>query len=262
MNMKKIAAVIASAAVASALAVSASAEVGGVLFQCGNWSHRDTLNQPGLYEAMVNDEPELKEIADFSCTDVDIKGDGQYTASLKFGAMEDGKDGDATFWNLLFIGTNIKAEDYPDVNIKIDKLTVDGKEVALKGDALLNNGFSFPADKVTEFDNATVQEPTVKYYSVELFNTWGTEDSQKVISSSDFGHDVSITFTVSGMSAGGDTTTAADSSAADTTTGAAGNTNKPTNDKNNADTGIEGVAVVAGLAVIAVGAVIVAKKRK
>lgn len=48
----------------------------------------------------------------------------------------------------------------------------------------------------------------------------------------------------------------------DTTTGAAGDTNKPTDDKNNAETGIEGVAIVAGLAVLAGGAVIVAKKRK
>ena len=40
-----------------------------------------------------------------------------------------------------------------------------------------------------------------------------------------------------------------------------GNTNTATNDKQNADTGIEGVAVVAGLAIIAAGAVVVAKKR-
>ncbi len=58
----------------------------------------------------------------------------------------------------------------------------------------------------------------------------------------------------------GDAATTTDAAA--TTTGAAGNTNKPTNDKNNADTGIEGVAIVAGLAVLAAGAVVVAKKRK
>ena len=42
----------------------------------------------------------------------------------------------------------------------------------------------------------------------------------------------------------------------------AGNTNQAVADKNNADTGVEGVAVVAGLAIIAAGAVVVAKKRK
>ena len=43
---------------------------------------------------------------------------------------------------------------------------------------------------------------------------------------------------------------------------AAGDVNQPVADKNNADTGVEGVAVVAGLAIIAAGAVVVAKKRK
>ena len=41
-----------------------------------------------------------------------------------------------------------------------------------------------------------------------------------------------------------------------------GNTATTTADKTNADTGVEGVAVVAGLAIVAAGAVIVAKKRK
>ena len=43
----------------------------------------------------------------------------------------------------------------------------------------------------------------------------------------------------------------------------AGNTNAPTSsNKGNADTGVEGVAVVAGLAIVAAGAVVIAKKRK
>lgn len=45
-------------------------------------------------------------------------------------------------------------------------------------------------------------------------------------------------------------------------TSAAGDTNEPTNDKNSPDTGVEGVAVVAGIAVIAAGAIVISKKRK
>ena len=45
-------------------------------------------------------------------------------------------------------------------------------------------------------------------------------------------------------------------------TEAAGDVNQPVADKNNADTGIEGVAAVAGLAVVATLGVVVAKKRK
>ena len=55
------------------------------------------------------------------------------------------------------------------------------------------------------------------------------------------------------------TTTAAETAAPAAGTG---NTATTTADKTNADTGVEGVAVVAGLAIVAAGAVIVAKKRK
>lgn len=51
---------------------------------------------------------------------------------------------------------------------------------------------------------------------------------------------------------------------AETTAANAGNdtVTAPSTDKGNADTGVEGVAVVAGLAIIAAGAVVIAKKRK
>ena len=50
--------------------------------------------------------------------------------------------------------------------------------------------------------------------------------------------------------------------AVDTTAApAAGDTNATTTDKTSADTGVEGVAVAAGLAIIAAGAVVIAKKR-
>ena len=56
---------------------------------------------------------------------------------------------------------------------------------------------------------------------------------------------------------------AADNTSAETTAAAAGNTTPAaSSDKGNADTGVEGVAVVAGLAIVAAGAIVVAKKRK
>lgn len=42
----------------------------------------------------------------------------------------------------------------------------------------------------------------------------------------------------------------------------AGDVNQTTGDKNSPDTGVEGVAVVAGIAVIAAGAIVISKKRK
>ena len=67
------------------------------------------------------------------------------------------------------------------------------------------------------------------------------------------------------VTAGGDSAPAATEAAsneAPSNEAPAGNTNQAVADKNNADTGVEGVAVVAGLAIIAAGAVVVAKKRK
>lgn len=57
---------------------------------------------------------------------------------------------------------------------------------------------------------------------------------------------------------------AAAPAATEATAAAAGDTSAPaaTTDKNNADTGVEGVAAVAGIAIVAAGAVVVAKKRK
>ena len=64
---------------------------------------------------------------------------------------------------------------------------------------------------------------------------------------------------------GGDAAPAEDEGTAapaeDEGTAGTGNTSAPTTDKQNANTGVEGVAVVAGLAIIAAGAVVVAKKR-
>lgn len=57
-------------------------------------------------------------------------------------------------------------------------------------------------------------------------------------------------------------TPATDSNTTGTDNQPAGDTNQTTPDKNSPDTGVEGVAVVAGLAIIAAGAVVVAKKRK
>ena len=60
-----------------------------------------------------------------------------------------------------------------------------------------------------------------------------------------------------------ETEAATDAAPAETTAAPNGDTtNTPVTDKGNADTGIEGVAVVAAIAVLAGGAVVIAKKRK
>ena len=55
---------------------------------------------------------------------------------------------------------------------------------------------------------------------------------------------------------------AADDTATDATTGDAADDTATTPEKGSPDTGVEGIAAVAGVAVLAAGAVLVSKKRK
>ena len=67
---------------------------------------------------------------------------------------------------------------------------------------------------------------------------------------------ISVTFNVTGLGGGA----AADDTAADATE--TGSDAVATPDKGSPDTGVEGVAAVAGLAVVAAGAVVMSRKRK
>ncbi len=97
---------------------------------------------------------------------------------------------------------------------------------------------------------------------IEIYNAYGDTVNAPAVDTADIAFDekIAVTFTVSGIS-GGDTTggdDAGDNAGSD----ASGDVNAPTTDKQSPDTGVEGVAAVAGLAVLAAGAVLVSKKRK
>lgn len=251
MKMRKIAAVVASVAVAAALAVSASAETAGLIFKTSNWAHRNNVSQKeAMYE---NEDLDTLAVPGFKAGDVTVDKDGQYTATVEWTAMDDGKDGEDTFFYYLGLDTNISADTYPDLKITIDSLKIDGKEIEAGKNATMESG----NPEASGSDSADFDK-SINRYCVCFFNEWASDKSLNVISSKDdFGRKIEVTFTVSGMTASSEgVTTEAPG------TDAAGDTNKPTDDKNNAETGVEGVAVVAGIAVLAVGAVIVAKKRK
>ena len=96
---------------------------------------------------------------------------------------------------------------------------------------------------------------------LEIYNAYGDTSKDAPIDAAGFSFDdsLSVTFTVSGTGLGA----AADDTATDATTGeAADNTATTTPDKGSPDTGVEGIAAVAGVAVLAAGAVLVSKKRK
>lgn len=259
MNFKKTAATIAvSAFAAAAIAVSASAETAGLIFQTNAWTFRNTIYQ----DQAVWWDPDFGDAMDFdtwNANDVEITADGTYTVSFEKNIMTDCKDGPEQFWNFLKLQTNISSDDYPDVQITIDSLKVDGKEIAAAKNAVQGT------DKVAPDDYSSVAGATVaSAYLVGFYNTWNPDET--VISSEDFGGKVECTFTITGFKsaeaapAAQETQTEAQAPAASENTG---NTNTGASaDKNNADTGVEGVAAVAGIAIIAAGAIVIAKKRK
>ena len=97
---------------------------------------------------------------------------------------------------------------------------------------------------------------------LEIFNAYGDTSKDAPIDAAGFSFDdsLSVTFTVSGTGMGA----AADDTATDATTGDAADDTATTTtpDKGSPDTGVEGIAAVAGVAVLAAGAVLVSKKRK
>ena len=98
---------------------------------------------------------------------------------------------------------------------------------------------------------------------LEIYNAYGDTSKDAPIDAAGFSFDdaLSVTFTVSGTGMGD---AAADDNAADAATvdAAAPADNAAASDgKGSPDTGVEGIAVVAGVAALAAGAVIVSKKR-
>ena len=256
MNFKKTAATVAvSAFAAAAIAVSASAETAGLVFQTNAWTFRNNINQskavwwdPDFGDAMNYDT--------WNVNDVEITADGTYTVSFEKDVLTDCKDGPEQFWNFLKLQTDISAAEYPDVQITIDSLKVDGNEIAAAASAKQGT------DKVQTDDYSDISSvnAVTDGYLVGFYNTWNPEET--VISSEDFGGKVECTFTITGFKSA-DSAPAAEETQAPAASENTGSTSTGTaSDKNNADTGVEGVAAVAGIAIIAAGAIVIAKKRK
>ena len=96
---------------------------------------------------------------------------------------------------------------------------------------------------------------------IELYNQFGDTSKDAPLNTSDifFNDSLNVTFTITGIDAitGGNIKPAPTPAPADTTAPTTGDSTKP-----NTNTGVEGVAAVAGVALLAAGAVVVAKKRK
>ena len=251
MNIKKLmAGAVASVMAVSAMAVAANAYTATLGFADGSWYAQDWD------------------------TNIEVNGDGTYTLTSNFPTVQDEATGDdipalATGIKVFVIdiaklGAELGIEPTDDspydtntVTISDVKVTADGTDIAIDQSKVL---WGDPEGKGN--------------LRIEIFNAYGStsvnegyDASVSPINPADINEaaQISVTFTLSGADAalgGGDAATDGDAAPADGNDSASnGDTTTTTTDKTSADTGVEGVAVVAGLAIVAAGAVVVAKKR-
>lgn len=203
----------------------------------------------------------------YSISDLDIAPEALTVIYIKDVAVENG---------------NAATSDIAPIKITYKSLKINGEEVAVKEGAPdgLNEKGVFDVAFYNIWDENYIDAPTANINSVELTinvaaaaeEVEATEATEKATEEATEAPESTTEAAPAETTAAPAETTAAPSAEettqaapAETTAApaqAAGDTNTATADKNNADTGIEGVAAVAGLAVLAAGAVVIAKKRK
>lgn len=203
----------------------------------------------------------------YSISDLDIAPEALTVIYIKDVAVENG---------------NATTSDIAPIKITYKSLKINGEEVAVKEGAPdgLNEKGVFDVAFYNIWDENYIDAPTANINSVELTinvaaaaeEVEATEATEKATEEATEAPESTTEAAPAETTAAPAETTAAPSAEettqaapAETTAApaqAAGDTNTATADKNNADTGIEGVAAVAGLAVLAAGAVVIAKKRK
>lgn len=202
-----------------------------------------------------------------------LDGNGTYTVSIDLSAgytvdgWVDEDTGDllelTTGNGIAVLGVQIYGE-YPTLGVDVTSLKVDGTEIAITGNSFTNDE-----------DNGR---------RTNLYNQWASFDASKedivtkdaanasaaIIDPGDIGEwsKLEITFEVYGLEDAAPAATEAapaetDAAPAETQAPAAGDVAAATDSsKGSPETGIADVAVIAGLAIVAGGAVLVAKKRK
>ncbi len=237
-----VSAAAACAVAAAAFVMPASAEdtyVAGLTWQSSSYMFRNTISQSSLLY-WDNDLGEAAELEGASFTDAQITGDGTYTVTLD--GVQDGG------WNMLKLESNIDLDKTPDVKFEITDVQLNGASVDFDKDAAVMS-----EDAATKSDDYSDWEFDIKNTArVQLINVY---DNVAAIPNDSY-TSISVTFNVTGLGGGA----AADDTAADATE--TGSDAVATPDKGSPDTGVEGVAAVAGLAVVAAGAVVMSRKRK
>ena len=241
MKIRNIVSAIAACAVAAAALVipssAADSYVAGITWQSSSYMFRNNIAQSRLLY-WDNDLGEAVALEGATYTDATITGDGTYTVELN--GVKDGG------WNMLKLETNIDLDATPDIKLEITDVVLNGASVDFDKDvAVMSDGAATSSDDYSDWSFSIANTGRI-----QLINVY---DNLAAIPNDSY-ESIKITFTVSGMSAPA-ASDATDTGASD----AAASTGA---EKGSPDTGVEGIAVVAGLAVIAAGAVAISRKRK
>lgn len=280
MKLRKIMAGIVATSVAGTMAVAASAQYDAfVMYASGNW-------YPSIMDASGHTEdPSSGTVTEWTPGTQEITKDGTYTVSIsdiKCSGIDE-ETGDETMLKVDASGAmvfNVDIADLAkDLGVGVDAEGYDAlKTGAEKMEFAKSKGVNVTDVKITQVKDGETTEIAVDSskvlfgdiegkgkFRIELYNEYGDTKADPPLKTSDifFNEGLSVTFTISGIDAilGGNTTPdeteapATDAPATDAPT--TGDSSKP-----NSNTGVEGVAAVAGVAIVAAGAVIVAKKRK
>lgn len=256
----------ASAAVVSAAVVAASA----------------SANEAFLMYASSDWSVQCMDAASENATNADVTGNGTYTVSISGFEWEDEETAEmvpatatgATVFciDIADLATDLGCGKGSDAYEALGSSATAADKMAVAQAAGVE--FSDVVITATNTDGSTTDIPVDESKLIwgdiegngkirlEIFNAYGDTSKDAPIDAAGFSFDdtLSVTFTISGV--GGDAAAADDTAADDATdTGAADDTTTAP-EKGSPDTGVEGIAAVAGVAVLAAGAVLVSKKRK
>lgn len=280
MKLRKIMAGIIATSVAGTMAVAASAQYDAfVMYASGNW-------YPSIMDASGHTEdPSSGTVTEWTPGTQEITKDGTYTVSIsdiKCSGIDE-ETGDETMLKVDASGAVVFNVDIADLGTALGVgKDCEGYDVlktgAEKMEFAKSKGINVTDVKISQVKDGETTEVAVDSskilfgdiegngkFRIELYNQFGDTKDAAPLNVSDifFNEKLDVTFTISGIDAilGGNTTPdeteapATDAPATDAPT--TGDSSKP-----NSNTGVEGVAAVAGVAIVAAGAVIVAKKRK
>ena len=280
MKLRKIMAGIVATSVAGTMAVAASAQYDAfVMYASGNWYPALIADASGHFE-----DPNSGAVTEWTSGTAEVTKDGTYTVSLSNikGTGVDEETGKEKLLPAACEGAAVFNVDIPDLGTT---LGIGGNSEGFDANMTPAEKMAFAKSKgvnvtdvkislVTDGETTEVPVDSSKILfgdienngklRIELYNQFGDTSKDAPFNTSDifFNESLNVTFTITGIDA---ITGGSIKPAPSTTTAAPADTTKPTtgdSTKPNTNTGVEGVAAVAGVALLAAGAVVVAKKRK